>query len=97
MYGATTSRSNRLISQVLNALLVFGALYLPPLPTPAHPAHGESLRQRALGPSATTTSERPIGQCIYVCGDRQIILRRCPDGDCPEYDCQTGTVNCGSR
>jgi hypothetical protein len=67
------------------------------MPTHAQPAPGESLRQRALGPVATLSSGRPTGQCIYTCDDRVITLKRCPDGECPEYDCQTGTTNCGRR
>jgi len=58
--------------------------------------HPLSLLERALD-LPFSGQDRPTGQCIYACGDRQILLRRCADGDCPEYDCQTGTATCRSR
>jgi hypothetical protein len=57
----------------------------------------DSLRYRALGTAATLSSGRPTGQCIYTCDDRMITLKRCPDGECPEYDCKTGQATCRSR
>ncbi|MGE0467387.1 MAG: hypothetical protein AB7P44_13180 [Steroidobacteraceae bacterium] len=97
MKAATPARSNRLISQVLNVVLALGVLCIPPMPTHAEPAPRESLRQRALGATATLSSGRPTGQCIYACDDRMITLKRCPDGECPEYDCKTGEATCRSR
>lgn len=61
------------------------------------PGPARSLLERAVDAPVLMQEVRPTGQCIYVCGDRQIVLRRCPDGDCPEYDCQTGAATCRSR
>jgi hypothetical protein len=97
MKGATQSGSNRLISRVLNAVLALGVLCMPPMPTHAQPALGESLRQRALGSATTLSSGQPTGQCIYACDDRMVTLKRCPNGECPEYDCKTGEATCRSR
>ena len=56
-----------------------------------------TLLERALDLSATDQDSRPTGQCIFACGDQMVTLKRCPDGDCPEYDCRTGVANCSSR
>jgi hypothetical protein len=56
-----------------------------------------TLLEKALNAPFAAQESRPTGQCIYACGDRQIILRRCPDGDCPESDCQTASATCRSR
>jgi hypothetical protein len=56
-----------------------------------------SLRERALGLVDQDREVRPTGQCIATCDDRLVTLKRCPDGECPDYDCRSGYVNCGSR
>lgn len=56
-----------------------------------------TLRERALETSFAQFETRPTGQCIYTCDDRMITLKRCPDGECPEYDCKTGQATCRSR
>lgn len=56
-----------------------------------------SLLDRALGLAADQRELRPTGQCIVSCGDRMITLKRCPDGDCPEFDCRSGHANCAAR
>ena len=61
------------------------------------PEFSPSLRERAVGDARAHQTQRPTGQCIYECDDRLISLKRCSDGDCPEYDCRTGTVTCRSR
>jgi len=60
-------------------------------------SNSASLRERALGLAADSREDRPTGQCIVSCEDRLITLRRCPDGECPDYDCRTGHANCGAR
>lgn len=80
------------------------ALVVVTLPTVADAPGARMLRdpaatllERALGTALAAPDTHPTGECIYACGDRQIILKRCPDGDCPEYDCQTGAASCRRR
>lgn len=40
---------------------------------------------------------RPIGSCVFVCGDRLIEVERCPNGDCPEFNCNTRVQACPVR
>lgn len=56
-----------------------------------------TLLERALDLVVTGQESRPTGQCIFTCGDQMVTLRRCPDGDCPAYDCRTGVASCSSR
>jgi hypothetical protein len=56
-----------------------------------------SLLDRALAQADEGRETRPTGHCIVSCEDRQITLKRCPDGDCPQFDCRTGYANCGVR
>lgn len=72
--------------------------------TNANPVRGilrsdsaNTLLSRALGLSAENRETRPTGQCIVTCDDRMIALKRCPDGECPDYDCRSGYANCGVR
>ena len=56
-----------------------------------------TLLNRALGLDAESRETRPAGQCIVSCGERMVTLKRCPDGDCPQFDCNTGYASCGAR
>lgn len=40
---------------------------------------------------------RPIGSCIFACGDRLIEVERCPDGTCPVFDCNARVQACPAQ
>lgn len=56
-----------------------------------------SLLQRVLQEDERNRTARPIGQCVYSCGDRLIELERCPSGECPEFECRTRGTVCPTR
>lgn len=63
----------------------------------ANPSQHTTLLERAVGHSTFQRETRPTGQCIVSCDGRMIALKRCPDGDCPKFDCRTGALSCSSR
>ena len=66
-------------------------------PDGSAPGDFQTLLERALQQPADGRERRPTGQCIVACDDRQVTLKRCADGDCPQFDCKTGVSNCGAR
>jgi hypothetical protein len=68
---------------------------------------GQPLRHGYVGNSALpgrmlllAGGDRPArasGQCTYSCGDVLIEAEPCPDGSCPEFDCNTRTPVCPVR
>ncbi len=82
---------------VLGVLAVTSLAVAAPITNPYHANPTSKLLSRALGLSAEDRETRPTGQCIATCDDRMITLRRCPDGECPDYDCRSDYANCGVR
>ena len=56
-----------------------------------------TLLQRLLQDRETERPARPIGQCVFACGDGLIEVERCPDGDCPVFECGTRAASCPIR
>jgi hypothetical protein len=56
-----------------------------------------ALLDRALGLTADERELPPTGQCIVSCEDRMFALKRCPDGECPAFDCRSGVASCSGR
>ncbi len=56
-----------------------------------------TLLQRLLQDPESERPAKPIGSCIFACGDRLIEVELCPTGECPNYDCRTGLATCPLR
>lgn len=56
-----------------------------------------TLLQRVLQQDERQRPARPIGQCVFACGDQLIEVDRCPDGECPEFDCRSRALVCPTR
>jgi hypothetical protein len=40
---------------------------------------------------------RPIGSCVFSCGDRLVEVERCPNGECPTFDCNARVQACPAQ
>jgi len=56
-----------------------------------------TLLERALAERESDKVARPVGSCIYFCGDQVVEAERCPDGDCPAFDCHSRSNTCETK
>lgn len=64
---------------------------------PSYQLPPTKLLQRVLQEDERQRPARPIGQCVFACGDQLIELDRCPNGECPEFDCRSRAIGCPTR
>ncbi len=60
-------------------------------------SNSATLLDRALQERDSDKPARPIGACIFFCGDQLFEIERCTDGDCPVFDCNSRTKQCPVR
>ncbi len=56
-----------------------------------------TLLERALQERESDRVATPVGSCVYFCDDQLIEIERCPDGDCPAFECYARTKTCQTK